>query len=109
MMNAYASSSAVTLDDLPPTSILQSWVHRPQAVAACSVKDVYSLCNVSEDNGSVAHTTRGMYSQIYLLTVDLYLLGQFPCRFVEIVAWVAGVENKDATMTVWGGSIPFLC
>ncbi|WWD01786.1 hypothetical protein V866_008732 [Kwoniella sp. B9012] len=31
---------------------------------------------------------------------DVFLLDRFPCRMVEIVAWVAGVDRKDTSMTI---------
>lgn len=33
----------------------------------------------------------------------MFLLDQWPCRFVQIVAWVAGVDHKESTMTVTCG------
>ncbi|WWC85165.1 uncharacterized protein L201_000022 [Kwoniella dendrophila CBS 6074] len=31
---------------------------------------------------------------------DIFLLNQFPCKMVEVVAWVAGVDHKETTMTI---------
>ncbi|WOO83405.1 uncharacterized protein LOC62_05G006931 [Vanrija pseudolonga] len=85
----YASTSAVRLAALPPLATLQSWVHRPQAVAACFVSDVYALQNLRESNAGVSRTSR-----------DVFLLNHFPCKLVELVGWVAGVDHKDASMTI---------
>jgi len=35
-----------------------------------------------------------------LIISDVFLLDHFPCRVVEIVAWVAGVVHKESTVTV---------
>ncbi|KAL1406119.1 hypothetical protein Q8F55_007802 [Vanrija albida] len=88
-MSSYASTSAVRLSTLPPLAALQSWVHRPQAVAACFVSDVYELQNLREEGAGVSRTSR-----------DVFLLNHFPCKVVELVGWVAGVDHKDASMTV---------
>lgn len=37
---------------------------------------------------------------------DVYLLNQWPCRMVELVAWVAGAENKDKTLLITGALSP---
>ncbi|WVW83510.1 hypothetical protein I302_105531 [Kwoniella bestiolae CBS 10118] len=42
---------------------------------------------------------RGMEGMIYA-SRDIFLLDRFPCRMVDIVAWVAGVDHKETTMTV---------
>lgn len=55
----YASSSAVALDALPSLTTLQSWVHRPQALAPCFVSDVYALQAIREENAMVGRTSRG--------------------------------------------------
>lgn len=43
------------------------------------------------------------------LTSDVFLLNHFPCKLVELVGWVAGVDHKDASMTItrgWCGFVP---
>ncbi|WRT66820.1 uncharacterized protein IL334_003783 [Kwoniella shivajii] len=42
---------------------------------------------------------QGMEGMIYS-SRDIFLLNQFPCKMVEIVAWVAGVDHKESAMTV---------
>ncbi|WWD10525.1 hypothetical protein V865_008661 [Kwoniella europaea PYCC6329] len=42
---------------------------------------------------------QGMEGMIYA-SRDVFLLDHFPCRMVEIVAWVAGVDHKDTSMTI---------
>lgn len=34
------------------------------------------------------------------LTTDVFLLNHFPCKFVELVGWVAGVDHKETSMTI---------
>jgi hypothetical protein len=33
-------------------------------------------------------------------TSDVYVLDQWPCRNVELVAWVVGVDHKEKTMAL---------
>ncbi|KAK6902567.1 hypothetical protein I204_07492 [Kwoniella mangroviensis CBS 8886] len=42
---------------------------------------------------------KGMEGMIYA-SRDVFLLDHFPCRMVELVAWVAGVDHKDTSMTI---------
>ncbi|WWC61486.1 uncharacterized protein I303_104070 [Kwoniella dejecticola CBS 10117] len=86
----HASSSKVTLDHLPPLHTLIGWSHRPQAIAKCFISDVYKMQTLAN------HGTEGMM----YASRDVFLLNQYPCRMVEIVAWVAGVDHKDTSMTV---------
>jgi hypothetical protein len=32
---------------------------------------------------------------------DVFMLNRFPCRMVEIVGWVAGVDEKEKTQTIY--------
>ncbi|ORY23699.1 hypothetical protein BCR39DRAFT_345336 [Naematelia encephala] len=80
--------SSVT-DSLPPLATLLTWVHRPQAVARCFVSDVYQMASLVSTTEGTSHSSR-----------DVFLLNRFPCRMVELVGWVAGVDNKEASMVV---------
>ncbi|WVQ70462.1 uncharacterized protein L199_008689 [Kwoniella botswanensis] len=42
---------------------------------------------------------QGMEGMIYA-SRDVFLLDRFPCRMVQMVAWVAGVDHKDTSMTI---------
>lgn len=55
----WASSSADAAASLPPIAQLQTWVLRPQAVATCTVSDVYSLHALEERTGDVQIGSRG--------------------------------------------------
>lgn len=98
----YASSSARPLEALPSLAALQSWVHRPQARAQCFVSDVYALQALREETATMARTTRGkqLASVANELMADVFLLNHFPCKFVELVGWVAGVDHRDTTVTI---------
>ncbi|CAK9787380.1 hypothetical protein CC85DRAFT_289034 [Cutaneotrichosporon oleaginosum] len=85
----HASSSARPLEALPSLAALQSWVHRPQARAPCFVSDVYALRALREEHGTITRPAK-----------DVYLLERFPCKFVELVGWAAGVDHKDASITI---------
>jgi hypothetical protein len=37
--------------------------------------------------------------------IDVFLLNRFPCRMVELVGWVAGVDEKEKTQTIYCMSI----
>ncbi|BEI84554.1 hypothetical protein CcaverHIS002_0411580 [Cutaneotrichosporon cavernicola] len=84
-----ASSSGRVFEAPPSLAALQSWVHRPQALALCFVSDVYALRALREETNLVTRTTR-----------DVFLLDHFPCKFVQLVGWVAGVDHKDTSMTI---------
>lgn len=32
---------------------------------------------------------------------DVFMLNRFPCRMVELVGWVSGVDEKEKTQTVY--------
>jgi hypothetical protein len=56
----WASSSV--LDELPSLPVLQSWVHRPAALAKCTISDVYNmraLAKGSEQGVAVGYSARG--------------------------------------------------
>ena len=42
------------------------------------------------------------------LTIDVFMLNRFPCRMVELVGWVAGVDEKEKTQTIYRMSSSFL-
>lgn len=42
-----------------------------------------------------------------MLISDVYMLDKWPCRMVELVAWVAGVDHKEKTMIVTSKQFPF--
>ena len=99
------------IPSLPPLSVLQTWVHRPQAVAKCTVSDVYRLRSITRgEEAGTSYGTRGEsdsatdkeeVSSDVGLTADLFLLDHFPCRSVELVGWVAGVDHKESSMTLY--------
>jgi len=35
------------------------------------------------------------------LMIDVFMLNRFPCRMVELVGWVAGVDEKEKTQTIY--------
>ena len=37
--------------------------------------------------------------------IDVFMLNRFPCRMVELVGWVAGVDEKEKTQTIYCMSI----
>jgi hypothetical protein len=40
-----------------------------------------------------------------VLMIDVFMLNRFPCRMVELVGWVAGVDEKEKTQTIYRMSI----
>ncbi|WWC69782.1 uncharacterized protein I206_103725 [Kwoniella pini CBS 10737] len=86
----YAPTSNFALDHLPPLPSLIGWSHRPQAIAKCFISDIYRM------QALVNLGTEGMQ----YASRDVFLLNQFPCKMIEIVAWVCGVDHKDTSMTV---------
>ena len=38
--------------------------------------------------------------QKLILGIEVFLFDKWPCRMMEIVAWVAGVDHKDSSMLV---------
>lgn len=36
-----------------------------------------------------------------MLSEDVFLLERFPCKMVEVVGWVAGIDEKEKTQTVY--------
>jgi len=62
-MTSWASTSTST--QLPSLAVLQSWVHRPQALAKCSISDFYGMRAVVKGNEgvevSVGYSSRGAY------------------------------------------------
>jgi hypothetical protein len=36
---------------------------------------------------------------------DVFMLNRFPCRMVELVGWVAGVDDKEKAQTVYRESV----
>lgn len=48
---------------LPPVSALQAWVHRPQAVARCTVGDVFGMRALSAGAGRVGRGEGMLISQ----------------------------------------------
>jgi hypothetical protein len=35
------------------------------------------------------------------LMIDVFMLNRFPCRMVELVGWVAGVDEKEKIQTIY--------
>jgi hypothetical protein len=38
---------------------------------------------------------------------DVFMLNRFPCRMVEVVGWVAGVDEKEKSQTLYREPIIF--
>lgn len=36
-----------------------------------------------------------------LIWADVFLLDRFPCKMVELVGWVAGVDDKEKAQTIY--------
>ncbi|KAK4685923.1 hypothetical protein P7C73_g4211, partial [Tremellales sp. Uapishka_1] len=85
-----ASTSRLSLDALPPLPALLTWVHRPQAIAKCFISDIYRMAAlVPEEQQHRTFTAR-----------DVFLLDNFPCKIVELVAWVAGVDDRGERLVL---------
>jgi len=89
---------------------LQTWTQRPQAVTKCFVQDVYSLKALIPGQVHAGdYLGRGRFDarlpNVFMLMEDVYLLDHWPCRMVELVAWVAGAEDKEKTMLITGPSL----
>jgi len=103
-------ASPSKLDDLPSLAVLQTWVHRPAALAKCTISDVYQMRTLAKrvDEGvAIGYATRGR-SPLYELNLrvwtdkaDVFMLNRFPCRMVELVGWVAGIDEKEKSQTVY--------
>lgn len=52
-MKQKARDEEATLAALPPLASLQAWVHRPQAVAKCTVGDVFAMRVLGAGDGRV--------------------------------------------------------
>ena len=100
---------------LPAFSSLQTWVHRPQAVAKCFVSDVYALRALIPGEFTLSsYASRGMPSSPihrlpHSLEPDIFLLANFPCKMVDLVGWVAGVDQKESSMVITRPSPPNPC
>lgn len=55
-------TDAELLSSLPPLSTLQTWVHRPQAIAACTVGDVFGLRTLVQWNQGVTVRSPGAFA-----------------------------------------------
>ncbi|ORX39576.1 hypothetical protein BD324DRAFT_614216 [Kockovaella imperatae] len=85
-----SSSSSCHRLTLPSHGQLQAWVQRPHAITKCTIADMYAMQTlVPSEVDPESYTIR-----------DVFLHGQWPCRMVEIVAWVAGVDYKESYMIV---------
>ncbi|WVQ98426.1 hypothetical protein IAU59_005549 [Kwoniella sp. CBS 9459] len=82
---------------LPPYTTLLGYVYRPAAVARCFISDVYQLRTVMQ--ASYLDSSKNGQGPGYIPR-DIFLLSEVPCKFVEIVAWVAGVDYKESMMTL---------
>ena len=90
-----------------PLSTLQTYVQRPSAITKCFISDVYALraCLPADAQG-MSYIGRGerpdilWYSSSVAHAPDVYLLDQWPCRNVELVAWVVGVDHKEKSTTL---------
>jgi hypothetical protein len=61
-MTSWASTSDTT--PLPGLGVLQAWVHRPQALAKCTISDLYGMRALVKGNNegvgvNVGYTSRG--------------------------------------------------
>jgi hypothetical protein len=124
-MTSWASTSSST--PLPALGVLQAWVHRPQALAKCTISDLYGMRALVKGNNegvgvNVGYSSRGEYFFLFSsllmnldeeqdslleveLMIDVFMLNRFPCRMVELVGWVAGVDEKEKTQTIYRMSI----
>lgn len=74
----WASSSQHLLDtdDLPSLPVLQTWVHRPQALAKCTVSDVYQMRTVMyPDAGRYAGRGKCQPGCLYQQSTDMQQAG----------------------------------
>ncbi|WVN87647.1 uncharacterized protein L203_102830 [Cryptococcus depauperatus CBS 7841] len=74
---------------LPAPQPLKSFLLKPQLVSKCLVSDVWRAQSLCPAGGSSSSSD------------NIFLLNNLPIRTVEIVGWVAGVDLKEQSMTVW--------
>lgn len=103
---AYASSS--TAPELASSASLQTWVYRPQAVTKCFVSDVYRMrALLPADSLAQRFAPRGeplcskKLNGWLIPRSDVFLLNRWPCKVVELVGWVAGVDDRESSLTVY--------
>jgi hypothetical protein len=65
---------------------------------------------VSVGYGSRGEFWSGYYRALVMRTLlfglvadsqDVFMLNRFPCRMVEVVGWVAGVDEKEKSQTLY--------
>lgn len=82
-MTSWTSTSAPT--PLLNLGVLQSWVHRPQALAKCSISDVYGMRALVKGNEglevSVGYSSRGGFRLLLLFSIVMLLLHH---RFMDL-------------------------
>jgi len=69
-MISWASTSTGT--PLPALGVLQAWVHRPQALAKCTISDLYGMRALVKGNNegvgvNVGYSSRGECSLLFSL------------------------------------------
>jgi hypothetical protein len=69
-MTSWASTSSST--PLPALGVLQAWVHRPQALAKCTISDLYGMRALVKGNNegvgvNVGYSSRGECSLLFPL------------------------------------------
>ena len=66
-MISWASTSGTA--PLPALGVLQAWVHRPQALAKCTISDFYGMRALVKGNEgvgvNVGYSSRGEYSLLF--------------------------------------------
>jgi len=67
-MTPWASTSSTA--PLPALGVLQAWVHRPQALARCTISDLYGMKALVKGNNegggvNVGYSSRGEYSLLF--------------------------------------------
>lgn len=66
--SAVIDSDARVLEGLPGLPQLQTWVHRPQALAKCTISDVYKMRTVVYD-GAGRYAGRGKLPYLILTSL----------------------------------------
>lgn len=84
---------------LPPPPLLLSHTLSPGAAAKCHISDLWrARFLVPPAADSPAFRPEGLVA-----------LDHYPARLLEVVGWVAGVDRKDASVTIYRACLLSFC
>ena len=96
-MSLMTTNTSISIRHTTLVQLLAYTTH-PSSIIKCIISDIYALKVLIEEQ-STSYAPHGDHP-LEVLMIEIFMLDKRPCRSVELVAWVAGVDLKESSMIV---------